>query len=405
VNSGNKVPAMRDKLGNRGRLLVVLASVCALAMGIAACGGSSSNSTPVSTVGGSQATSPTVAAGVASAKQDLNPFLTEPKSLTGLTPLPSKPTQKTIGIVSCSEPLCAVLAGYIKDAASELGWKSDMVIATATDPGAAIQQLISAGVNYIAENAYDANTFAPQMQELRQKKIPLFEIASTDPAEGPKNGIYADISGGTSQYQWGEIETDWAIADSNGHADILDVNTPDYPVLVAQANGEKAAIKKNCPECKFNALDVTVNDLTTNAIPGLVVSYLQSNPGIHYIHFTDEQNENGVVSALRTAGLLNKVKIYGSSPQASQFKEIADGDSAAWQVDPQPQAFWAVVDQMTRVATETWSEKEANQAALVPWFLLTDKARAAEFAKSSDPYPWPGPAGYQQTYKKLWKLG
>jgi ribose transport system substrate-binding protein len=342
---------------------------------------------------------------VTTAKKELRPFLAEPTSLTGLKVLPSKPAQKTIGIVSCSEPLCAVLAGYIKNAATELGWKSDLVIATATDPGAAIDQLISAGVDYIAENAYDADTFAPQMQELRQKKIPLFEIASTDPAEGPKNGIYADIGGGTSQAQWGEIETDWAIANSDGHADILDVNTPEYPVLVAQADGEQAAIKKNCPDCKYNALNVTVNDLTTNAIPGLVVSYLQSNPGVNYIHFTDEQNENGVVSALRTAGLLSKVKIYGSSPQASQFKEIADGDSAAWQVDPQPQAFWAVVDQMARVATGTWSQKEAGQAALVRWFLLTDKAKATQFAKSTDPYPWPGPAGYQQTYEGLWKIG
>jgi ribose transport system substrate-binding protein len=243
------------------------------------------------------------------------------------------------------------------------------------------------------------------MAELKEKEIPLFEIASSDPAEGPANGIYADIGGAEAQSQWGEIESDWAIVDSEGKANVLDVNTPIYPVLLAQAEGEQKALEANCPSCQYDALNVTVNDLTTNAVPGEIVSYLQSNPDVNYIHFTAAQYETGVVSALRTAGLQDKVKIFGSAAQATQFKEIADGTSAAWQLDPQPEGFWALVDQMARVATGSWSESEAAKAGLIPWFLLTDKERAAEFAKSSDPYPWPGPEGYQEAFKELWKVG
>jgi len=404
-----RYPALRASFWRRphGRRSAVTASAAILALGVAACGGSGSGtvSHQSASLASNDTSSASVTQGVAAASNAVQPFLTEPQSLVGLRSLPSAPPKKTVGIVSCSEPLCQLLAGYLKDAVSALGWKSDVVIATATNPGQAIQQLIDAGVNYIAENAYDANTFTPQMLELKQKKIPLFEIASTDPADGPGNGIYADISGGTSQYQWGEIETDWAIAQSKGHANILDVNIPSYPVLEAQANGERAAVKQNCPHCQFHALNVTVNDLETNAIPGQVVSYLQSNPGINYLHFTDPQDSNGIVPALRAAGLLGKVKIYGSSAQAAQFAQVATGQEAAWQADPQPQAFWAVADQMARVATRSWSAPEAAKDALVPWFLVTDKARAATFGKSTQPYPWAGPAGYQTTYKHLWNVG
>lgn len=386
---------------------VALALAATLAAGIAACGSTNTAATNgVSTsVASSGASSASDVQGVANAAKAVTSFLSEPQSLTGLTPLPSSPTKKTVGLVSCSEPICQLLISYAEKAVTALGWKYDTVVATATDPGQAIQQLVDAGVNYILENAYDANTFAPQMRELKQQKIPLFEIASTDPAEGPKNGIYADISGGTSQYQWGEIETDWAIAQSKGHADILDVNIPSYPVLQAQASGEQAAVKANCPSCQFHSLNVTVNDVTTNAIPGEVVSYLQSNPDINYLHFTDPQDSNGIVPALRTAGLLGKVKIYGSSAQAAEFAAVGAGEESAWQADPQPQAFWAVADQMARVATGAWSESEAAKAALIPWFLVTNKTQAAEFGKSTQPYPWAGPTGYEATYKHLWHVG
>ena len=295
----------------------------------------------------------------------------------------------------------AVLLRFFADA---LGWNVQTVVATATDPGAAIDQLISSGVNYVAEIAYSDDTFRPQMAELQAKHIPLFEIASSDPVLGPGNDIYADIGGAPAQSQWGQIESDWAIVNSSGHANVLDVNTPIYPVLVAQAKGEQQTLSQECPDCQYHALNVTVNDLTTNAVPGEIVSYLQSNPGISYLHFTAFQYETGVVTALKTAGLLNKVKIYGSAAQGPQFKEIADGSSSAWQIDPQPQTFWAVVDQMARVATGTWSQQEESQAALVPWYLVTAKSQAQQLATSNAPYPWPGPSGFQTDYEKLWKV-
>jgi ribose transport system substrate-binding protein len=387
------------RLRRRRPLIAAVAAGAVALLAVAGCSSSTNaSSDPASTTSSAAGDD----AGLAAAKAAVQPFLSEPTKIGPSEPLGSAPPKKVIGQVNCAEPTCALLSGYLEQAAGALGWKVVSVTATATDPGAAIQQLIDAGVNYVVETAYTSDTFRQQMAELKQKQIPLFEVASTDVPQGPVNDIYGDIMDASAQAQWGRLESDWAIVDSGGKADVVTVNIPSYPVLAAQSQAEKAEFTKNCPSCRFNELDVTLNDLTSGQIPQDVVSYLQSNPSVNYIQFTDPQDEAGLVSALRSAGLLSKVKIYGSAAQAGQFKEIADGASAAWQIAPQPYIQWAVVDQMARLAAGKWTVAEERAAALVPWFLLTNTTTAAKFAASTNPYPWPGPGNYQAAFKAMW---
>jgi ABC-type sugar transport system substrate-binding protein len=345
------------------------------------------------------------AANVTAAKNAVTPFLTEPTSITGLTALPKAPKKGlTIGIVTCPEAECSLFFSYTKAAAQALGWNLKTVVPTISDPGAGFQQMIDANVSAIIDVAFDVDQFKPEFQQMVQKKIPLFEVAGSDPADGPKNDIYSDIGGAQAQYQWGQFETNWAIAASKGKANILDINAPIYPVLEAQARGEQSALKANCPStCSYHALDITVNEAATNAIPGLITSYLQANPKINYIHFVTQQYETGVAAALKTAGLSSKVKLYGSAAQVAQFKEIATGVSSAWQIYPQPEGFWATVDQIARYETKSWSASEATAAAKLPTFFLTSKARASQLSKSTAPYPWPGVKNFEGLYKKAWK--
>jgi ribose transport system substrate-binding protein len=389
----------------RHRPLTAVAAAGAVALlAVAGCGSSANTSAGPNDGADPGGSSASAGAAIATARAALQPFLSEPAKVVPTEPLGSAPPKKVIGQVNCAEPTCAILSNYLNQAADALGWKVISVTATATDPGAAIQQLIDAGVNYVVETAYTSDTFRQQMAELKQKHIPLFEEASTDVPQGAANDIYADIMDASAQAQWGRIESDWAIVDSGGKADVVTVNISSYPVLVAQSQAEQAEFAKNCPDCQFHELDVTVDDLTQGTIPQTVISYLQSNPSVNYIQFTDSQDEAGLVSALRSAGLLDKVKIYGSAAQGGQFKEIAGGSSAAWQIAPQPYAQWAVVDQMARLASGKWTVAEERAAALVPWFLLTDRGTATKFAASTDPYPWPGPANYQAAFKALWDV-
>ena len=143
----------------RGRPLAAVAAASAVALlAIAGCSSSTNDSSDPAS-----ASSATVDAAVATAKSALQPYLSEPTEIGSAAPLGSAPPKKVIGQVNCSEPTCALLSDYLEQAANALGWKVVSVTATATDPGAAIQQLIDAGVNYVVETAYTSDTFRQQL--------------------------------------------------------------------------------------------------------------------------------------------------------------------------------------------------------------------------------------------------
>ncbi|MEU7828875.1 MULTISPECIES: hypothetical protein [unclassified Nonomuraea] len=61
----------------------------------------------------------------------------------------SEPASQKVAFVQCADPSCAILAGYLDEAVKARGWELVTVSATATDPGAAVQQAIDAGVDYL----------------------------------------------------------------------------------------------------------------------------------------------------------------------------------------------------------------------------------------------------------------
>ena len=63
---------------------------------------------------------------------------------------------------------------------------------------------------------------------------------------------------------------------------------------------------ENCPDCTYQSLDVTIDQLVAGEVPGAVASKLQANPDINYIHFTFVDIPAGVADTLEEAGLLDR---------------------------------------------------------------------------------------------------
>ncbi len=369
-----------------------------LALFLAACGSDSdSASTPAATAANP---APTSDASLAAAKANLAKYLTPPTSIVQSTPLKSAPPKKKVAFVQCADPNCAILAGFVKDATAALGWSLTTLSATATDPGSAIQQAIDAGVDYIATTGFPVDLFKQQMNQAKSKGIPLFMCYSTDVPAGPSNNLFSDCNDATAASAFGGAMADFMAVDSNGKADILLVTIPSYPVLTAQADGVKAELGKNCPSCKIHTLETTVNDLAGGAVPQSVSSYLQANPSVNYVFFTYNGLEKGVPAVLKTAGLLGKVKLVGTQGAQPQFNEVINGTSTAWSALPQELAMWTMADQMARVAVDQWSLPDERKAAISPFYLVStpDQAKAIVDEKNG----WPGPAGFKDTFKKLW---
>ena len=109
-------------------------------LALAACGDGSDTASPSN---GAGSVDPAI---VAAARANLAKYLTPPERIVQSTPLTSVPPKKKVGFVQCADPSCATLATYVKDATGALGWDLITVNATATDPGAAIQQAIGAAI-------------------------------------------------------------------------------------------------------------------------------------------------------------------------------------------------------------------------------------------------------------------
>jgi ribose transport system substrate-binding protein len=375
------------------RRLAASAAAGLLLLALPACGDAAGSAPAAGTATVDQAS-------LTAAQANLDKYLAVPTSIVQSVPLTQAPPAKKVGFVQCADPSCATLATYVKEATGALGWSLVTVNATATDPGAAIQQVIDAGVDYIATTGFPVALFKQQMAQAKAKGIGVFLCFSTDVPAGPENNLYSDCYDSTAATAYATAMADYLIVQSKGAVDALVVSIPTYPILTAQVDAMRAELDKNCPSCRTSTLEVTVNDLVGGAVPQNVSSYLQAHPDVNYVYFTYASLANGVAPALRAAGLSSKVKLVGTQGSQPQLKEIADGTSAAWSALPQELSMWTMVDQMARLAAGQWSLPDERKAAVPPFYLVTTPEAANALVNLDD--GWPGPTGFKDTFRKLW---
>ena len=67
---------------------------------------------------------------------------------------------------------------------------------------------------------------------------------------------------------------------------VLIVSIPDFAVLKVETDAYIAELEKNCPDCGYTELDVTIDQLVGGQVPASVVSQLQANSDIDYVFFS-----------------------------------------------------------------------------------------------------------------------
>jgi ribose transport system substrate-binding protein len=379
-----------------GTKTLTLIAAAVLMTATAACGTSSDQGTSAAGQAPASASAPALEA----ARQARDTYLKQPTGIVQSERLKSAPPKKKVAFVQCADPSCAILAGYFGEAVKALGWDLVTVSATATDPGAAVQQAIDAGVDYISTTGFPMDLFKVQMAEAASRGIPLFLCYSIDVPKGPENNLYSDCYDATAAQAYADAMADHLAVDSGGTANILAVTIPSYPILNAQTEAMRARLAQNCPGCTLSLLEVSVNELAGGAVPQRVSSHLQTDPDVDYLFFTYNGLENGVHPALRSAGLLERVKLVGTQGGQAQMAGIVNGTSQAWTALSQELAMWTMADQMARLSVGQWSIEDERKAAIPPFYLVTTPEAARELVDEKD--GWPGPAGFKDTFKKLW---
>ena len=159
-----------------------------------------------------------------------------------------------------------------------------------------------------------------------------------------------------------------------------------------------AQLEKNCPDCTYEELNVTLDDLIGGRVPAAVVSQVQGNSDLNYVFYSFGDLPGGVTAALQTAGLFDQVKQYGQDFSIIDLQEIVDGTMGAWSADPKGYAAWLMVDAAARLSLGMELEEERAAAAL-PTVIVSDAAFAQEILDGNGDW---FPPGADAAFRELW---
>jgi ribose transport system substrate-binding protein len=369
--------------------VAVLPVAAVLMVSLAACG-SSDNASKSGSSGGAASKA------VASVP---TPITTPPKTVGVTEPLKSAPAKgKTFFWLQCEVPICGKITTGVKAATAALGWNYQSQVFKSADPGAGIESALQRKPDVIGTTGIPSAAVKTQLAAAAKAGIPVVTCGAP---EQPSSSTYAAICGATTQPD-GVQEALWAIRDSGGNAHVVNVTIPSYPLLKTNTDGTASTLKKYCPKCTSDNLNLTVDDLAGGQVAPKLIGYLQSHPNVNYVMFTFADLASGIPEALRAAGLSDKVTLVGNGGGEAQFKAVAGGAHQAWVAYPAVLEGWQMVDAAARLLSGGLPAGYQQQLQHLPTYIVDKPGAAKALAPGFD---WPAPAGYQEQFKKLWKVG
>jgi len=383
--------------------LVLLASLLALS-GCGSSGSSSSSSSTSSTSSeggaGSEGGEATTAAETESEGTLVPAPPTVPPTEIAITePLPGTPPKgKEVVFLQCEVASCERFSGAIEEAAEAIGWKARIMPLNNSDPGSSLSSAIAQKPDYIAMTGIPAAAMKPQLAEAAAKGIPVVSCGTTDPAS-PKG--YQMECDGTLQ-PTAEYLGAWITNHSEGKAKVLGVSIPQFPALVSETEWlGSPGFEQMCPECGYEELAVTVEDLAQGVVGQKVIAYMQANPGIDYLYFTLGDLTIGVPEALKaTGGEIGEATIVAALEDPFTIEGVIKGDVAATTPTPNEYMSWVMIDGLARISLEGKLSPEYQKNVyenIAVWVIDNPKA-----AESLPDNVWPGPENFQAQFKKLW---
>ena len=288
---------------------------------------------------------------------------------------------------------------FAAEAAKIMGWDYRVLDGQGTVSGqtAAMNQAITLKPDGIILGSVDALEHNPEVTDAVKQGIkvvswhsgttagkiegsPIFTNVTTDPSEVARAaGIYA-------------------VADSNGTAQVVLFTDNAYQICVTKTNAEKAAIE-GCKDCKVLGIEDTPLAETTVRMPQLTTTLL-SKYGDRWTHSIaiNDLYYDSMAPALQAAGIagtsMPKNISAGDGSEAAfqriQSKEYQIGTVA----EPLRLHGFQVIDEMNRAFAN-----EAPSGYAVPVHLFTPENVTSDRGPGGiyDPAN-----GYEQIYRKIW---
>ena len=383
----------RRRASLRWRQAGVLLAVAA-AMSLAACSSSSSSSSAntSSTAGSSSGLSAADQAGLTQAEALVAAQTVRPTTITDTVKVTKPiPSGLTIDFVPCGSPECLLEGAIVKQAASLVGWKTDVLTNDGTPQGdkAAFAQVVRNKAAAVLYTAIPASTFASDVPALKANGTFVSTCCVTD-AVGPSTGIGYEIDGPSQVGPVGGSQAAWIATDSKDKADSVFVNIPAFAILATQATDFMSGMKTYCPTCKTSEINIALANLAT--APDTIVSYLRANPSVNYVVASTDAITLGLPEALKAAGLTS-VKIVGQGATPTNIQYLHSGEQAADAAFPYYEVMYAMVNS----AIQDKAGMPVAASVAPPKWLLTPTN-----APNTTAQVFPVVTSYESQYEALW---
>ena len=362
--------------------MAAIASIAGILLVVSACG---TKTDPVSA-------SSTDPAGLKAAQATVAKAGVRPTTITVTKPVGKPiPSGKKITFVSCGVEACAVQGPILAEGAGILGWTVDQVSTDGSPEQVqgAIETAIRNGTDAVILNAADETAYAKQIADAKAAGVQFVTCCSLATAG---NGILYNTA---TDKQNGPIGDDLAaevVSDSGGKANALYVNISAFQILAQVGTTFKAGMKKYCPSCSVDSLDIPLTSLGKDA-PDRIISYLRSHPTINYIALSvSDALGAGLPAALKAAGLADKVTIVGQGGGPQNFADLKTGAVDALVPADLYSYDYLMLDALAR----HWAGVPLVQAGPPYWLVKKDSVPADTSAA------FPVVADYQAQFKQLW---
>lgn len=325
-----------------------------LALLLSACGGSSDSSTTSS--GGSSA-------GGSASLEHSEAALKELYAGTDESPPSSGPAAapgKTVWEISCAEAAegCHLFSKELEEAAEKLGWKLNVFDGNFNANGAystGIRQAVAAGADGIILNGVDCEDVTQPLNEAQaQGVVTVLASAAFNCKSGPKadGAVISQASLPTPEkwsVAWGEDKANWTIAKMGGEGEVLNITFAGVP-HVAPLNEGFEKVMAACAKCKVQTLEVTLEDLSSNAFAEKVSAALVAHPNVKAVVTPyDNLITQGVIPALKQSGGVGQTLVLGGEGLPGSIALIEKGEQTGDIGYDTGWTAWAAADSLNRL--------------------------------------------------------
>ncbi len=159
-------------------------------------------------------------------------------------------------------------------------------------------------------------------------------------------GTFAHVS--ISFYHSGQLQADYAIAQSGGKAHVLILGDNEFPGEVSRVEGMQKEFSTLCPKCAVTVQDTQVGNLGVK-LGQLTQTLLRRSPDITMVLPTYDAQAIYVVPAIKSANFDRKIEVIGSDAVPSNLDWIRKGNIQVADVgEPEVWLGWAALDEVAR---------------------------------------------------------